>query len=218
MKPIIFLFALVMGTDADAQTFNVSLGGKTLGVMQVQQSGNAASLRSTLNNTPMGVFNGAFTGTSTGSSANSIFVGDSASSRKRRVVTVEIAGGRAVRTDITPAEEMTTLSDTNLVPEGITDPVRAIGALVDARGCPGAMQMYDGRRVVRFSPTGETTTDDTLTCNMGYRVTDGPGHLSPLGIKSAKLQLTYVTTNTTQSLQQIKVSSGIFQLSLDRAN
>lgn len=218
MKRFFLPLLLVLAAPATAETFDVSLGGKSLGTMLFAQSGTKATLQSTLDNTPMGVFNGTFTGTSTGSTASATFVGDSASSRKRRVVTVDIAKGRAVRTDITPIEEVTPLSDTSLVPANVIDPVRTIGALIGAGGCPDAMQMYDGRRVVRFSPEDQRSTGEMLTCTMVYRVINGPGHLSPLGIKTAKVQLSYTTGNGAQRLQQIKVSSGIFKLSLDRTN
>lgn len=216
MKRLILFFAMLLAAPANADTFSVVLGGKSLGQMNISQKGRTVTLRSTLNNTPLGVFNGTFVGTSTGNAGDTIFVGHSQSSRKGRVVSVEFAKRRAVRTEIRPESEMTNLSDISRVPPSVIDPVRAIGALITAEKCPDAMRMYDGRRVVIFSPDGNRTEGPTRVCDLTYRVIAGPGHLSPLGIKSAKLQLTYTINSDGQSLEQIKVSSGIFRLSFDR--
>jgi hypothetical protein len=60
-----------------------------------------------------------------------------------------------------------------------------------------------------------TQAGDILTCRVNYKVIAGPGHLSPLGISSAELHLSYGMSDG-QALQQIKVSSGIFSITLDR--
>lgn len=208
----------LLATSAQAETFRVSLGGKALGQISFDASGQTARLRSTLDNTPLGVFNGTFTGTSQGSAASSTFTGESRSSRKSRTVIVDINKGRAQRTEVTPQAEITVLSDISLVPAGVRDPVRAIGALFRATGCPEAMRMYDGRRVVALSPDGQSRKDNTLKCNLRYTVTDGPGHLSPLGISSAKMLLNYDTSGGKQRLQELAVSSGVFRLRLIRSN
>ena len=216
MKRFAVPLLLFLAAPATAETFDVLLGGRSLGQFSFEQRGSTATLRSTLNNTPMGVFNGTFTGTSTGNAQNAKFVGDSQSSRKHRVVRVNIAKGRADATDIQPVSEITDLSDVARVPAGVIDPVRVIGALIAAAGCPDTMKMYDGRRVVTLGQKADEAVGDTLTCNMTYRVTAGPGHLSPLGIKSAEFELTYTTGGSGQSLRQIKISSGIFRLTLNR--
>ncbi|MCX7566903.1 hypothetical protein OS189_11185 [Sulfitobacter sp. F26169L] len=210
------LCALFLAAPVGAQTFDVSLGGKTLGQLDFSGNGRTSTLRSTLDNTPLGVFNGTFSGTSTGSDQNSTFTGDSRSSRKQRIVQVEIAKGRAVSTDITPPEEQTDLSNVARVPAGVLDPVRAIGRLISAKGCPKSMRLYDGRRVVTLGVGAGNQTENLLVCPVSYRVTAGPGHLSPLRISSAKMQLTYVVSGSTQNLHQIRISSGPFSLSLDR--
>ena len=218
MKPIALLCAALLAAPVSAETFSVSLGGKTLGQLSYSEGGNKSTLSSTVDNTPLGVFNGTFTGTSTGNSASSGFTGDSRSSRKQRVVKVNIAQGRATSTDVTPTEELTELSDVTRVPAGVMDPVRAMGQLFRAKGCPAPIQMYDGRRVVSMRSDIGTETAGTLTCNLRYKVIAGPGHLSPLGISSAKMQLSYSTAGGRQNLQQMKVSSGIFSVLLDRKN
>ncbi|MEH6644538.1 hypothetical protein [Sulfitobacter sp.] len=218
MKPIVLLCAALLAAPVSAETFSVSLGGKALGQLSYSEVGNKSTLSSTVDNTPLGVFNGTFTGTSTGSSAKSLFTGDSRSSRKQRVVKVNLAKGRATSTDVTPAEEQTELSDVARVPADVMDPVRAMGQLFRAKGCPAPIQMYDGRRVVSMRSDIGTKTAGTLTCNLRYKVIAGPGHLSPLGISSAKMQLSYSITDGGQNLQQMKVSSGIFGIRLDREN
>lgn len=212
MKFPALLCIAFLAAPAQADTFRVLLGGKALGQLSYAQQGNKSTLRSTLDNTPLGVFNGTFTGTSAGGT----FTGDSKSSRKQRRVVVKISKGRAISTDVAPADELTKLSDPALVPAGVLDPVRAIGQLMTAKGCPAAMRLYDGRRVVALSPTGQQRTDNALVCSMSYKVIAGPGHLSPLRISNAKMQLGYGVQGTVQKLHQIKISSGIFKLSLDR--
>ncbi|KIN73783.1 DUF3108 domain-containing protein [Sulfitobacter guttiformis] len=213
MKYFALICAGLLAAPACAQEFNVSMGGKTLGQLEFVEQGNTATLETTLDSTPMGVFNGTFTGTSNGTTATSRFVAESRSSRKQRSVTVEIAQGRATSTAVTPQEELTDLSDITRVPSGVMDPVRTIGALISAGSCPAAMQMYDGRRVVSLSPAARDMEGGTLTCTMDYRVIAGPGHLSPLGISSAKLLMRYDPDGV---LRQIQIVSGIFRVSLDR--
>jgi hypothetical protein len=213
MKTITMAAALCLATPLAAQEFEVKLGGKTLGTLSFSTQGGDEMLQSTLDSTPMGVFNGTFTGSS---SAQGRFTGDSRSSRKQRMVTVDIAKGRAMDVQVTPANEMTDLSDKALVPAGVKDPVRIIGTFVGATGCPEAMQMYDGRRVVALTPQAGSQDGTTLTCPVQYKVTAGPGHLSPLAISSAKMVLRYDTSEGVQNLQEIQVSSGVFRLKLLR--
>ena len=216
MKPIAFLAVALLTAPASAETFSVTLGGKSLGQLNYSESGTTRRLTSTVDNTPLGVFNGTFAGTSTGSDNKSRFTGESRSSRKQRTVKVNIAQGRATAIDITPKDEQTELSEAARVPAGVTDPVRAMGQLFRAKGCPAPIQMYDGRRVVSMRSDAGTKTGNTLTCTLRYKVIAGPGHLSPLGISSAKMQLNYATSGDRQTLREMKVSSGIFRLSLDR--
>lgn len=206
---------MILAAPVSAETFDVSLGSKTLGKLSYSTNGNKSTLSSVLDNTPMGVFNGAFTGTSTGFTNSSIFVGDSRSSRKQRVVTVEIVKGKAVSTDVVPLNEQTDLSDIARVPSQIIDPIRAIGLIINAKGCPANARLYDGRRVVTLHLKSHARSGDTLTCDISYRVSDGPGHLSPLRISSAKMHLNYDVIGDAQTLRQIKISSGIFRLSLN---
>ncbi|MEP1793020.1 hypothetical protein [Parasphingorhabdus sp.] len=216
MKTLITLCFFGLTPTAHAQEFTVLLGKKNLGSLTFSQSGTTARLHSTLNQTPMGVFNGTFKGTSAGNAKTATFTGDSKSSRKQRHVVVDHKNARPVSVDISPQKERTELSDPSRVTGPTLDPVRAIAHLISARGCPAAVRLYDGRRVIAITPTQQTQAADHLTCAMRYKVTQGPGHLSPLRISSAKMQLRYATSGTKQILQQIKISSGVFGLSLNR--
>jgi len=218
MKTLLAFCLIAAAGQASAQDFSVNLGKKTLGTLSYSQSGGSARLSSRLNQTPMGVFNGTFTGTSTGTAKTSVFTGDSRSSRKQRRVVVDHQNARAVSVDITPSKERTDLSDPSRVRGQTLDPVRAVGYLISAKGCPNAIRLYDGRRVISITPNGQSKAAGKLTCLMGYTVTDGPGHLSPLRISSAKMQLLYSTTGNAQSLEQIKISSGVFGLSMNRVD
>jgi hypothetical protein len=218
MKLTAFICAVILATPVSAETFDVSLGGKALGELSLTKNGRNRTLTSTLDSTPLGVFNGTFIGTSTGSLRSSTFVGESKSSRKQRIVTVEISKGKAVNTAITPVSEQTDQSDTAQVQSGVIDPVRAIGQLITAKGCPAAMLLYDGRRVIALKPSASEQSGAVLSCSMSYKVIAGPGHLSPLRISSAKMQLSYDVAGAQQSLRKIKMSSGIFGLSLNRRN
>lgn len=219
MNPAALACALMLAAaPLGAQTFAVTLGGATLGQLSYELRGQTATLRSTFDNTPLGVFNGTFAGTSRGSAATSTFTGESRSSRKSRIVTVEISEGRARETRVTPEHERTELSDVAMVPAGVRDPVRVIGALIGSAGCPPQVQMYDGRRVVRLSPLAEARAGDVLTCELGYRVIAGPGHLSPLRITSARMQLRYATSAGAQQLRQLTLSSGLFSVTLTRTD
>lgn len=217
MKRAIFLCCVLLATPVSAQTFSVALGGKVLGEMRYVEQGRGATLLSTLDSTPLGVFNGTFTGTSTGTPTGR-FTGESRSSRKQRVVTVDIENGRAMQVAITPADEITELSDVSRVPDGVVDPVRVIGAMVNASGCPASMRMYDGRRVVTLAVGAGSQSGDTLVCPVSYKVVAGPGHLSPLGISSATIEVSYDTVGGGQSLDRITIASGLFRVTLSRVN
>jgi hypothetical protein len=218
MKLLAFICAITLTAPASAETFDVSLGSKALGKLSYSKRGRNSTLTSTLDNTPLGVFNGTFKGSSAGSTQSSTFVGESKSSRKQRVVTVEIIKGKATSTTVTPIGEQTEQSDAAQVQSGVIDPIRAIARLINAEGCPVAMRMYDGRRVIALRPTSSEKSASALTCSMSYKVIAGPGHLSPLRISSAKMLLSYDVVGTQQSLDKIKISSGLFSLNLIRKN
>ncbi|MGC1494784.1 MAG: hypothetical protein WA790_03175 [Sulfitobacter sp.] len=206
-----------------AQTLEVTLGGKNLGTLTYSKTAKIEKLRSSLDNTPLGVFNGTFsasarsTVSSTGMTERK-YQSISKSSRKTRKVAIFTSDGRVIETSVTPQTEMTKLSEPTRVPAGVVDPVGAIGRLMWARGCPKALTIYDGRRAIALTPNGSMTADDQLICALKYNVVAGPGHLSPLYISKVKMQIQYDLTNGKQKLTQIKMGSGLFNLVLKRKN
>lgn len=203
------------GIAARAETFSVQLGSRQLGEL-TYSGGSAASLRSTLNNTPLGVFNGTFAASVEPTSAGTQYRSSSRSSRKTRDINVLFDGGRAVDAVVTPANEMTDLSNVGSVPAGVVDPVSAFGRFVSASGgCPEAFRFYDGRRAILVQPAAESEVAGQLVCKMNYRVSDGPGHLSPLYIKNVSIALTYEVTGG-QSLRKVVLSAAGFDLFLMR--
>ena len=60
LRLIACLATLTSAGHVSAETFSVKLGRKTLGELQFSVEGKATNLQSTLNSTPMGVFNGTF--------------------------------------------------------------------------------------------------------------------------------------------------------------
>ncbi len=63
---------------------------------------------------------------------------------------------------------------------------------------------------------GEDRAEETLTCNMDYRVIAGPGHLSPLKVRKARMSLTYDLGDGEQRLTMISIKSGAFGITLNR--
>jgi hypothetical protein len=213
----LILFLSTVAVPATAQEFSVNLGGSKLGSLVYARGAGGESVTSTLDHTPLGVFDGTFKGTSRPAGGGREFVGVSRSSRKGRRVQVQIDGGRAVAVAVTPPEELTELSDPARAPAGVVDPVAAIGLLVAAQGgCPGQIGIYDGRRAIALVPEGQATEDGLLRCDIAYRVVAGPGHLSPLKIKSARMRLTYGVAQGRQELREFRLSSGIFTVVLAR--
>jgi hypothetical protein len=204
-----------------AQNFEVNLGAKKLGTLTYAGTAKGKELRATLDNTPLGVFNGTFkassrpTQTSSGTLVQK-FESVSKSSRKTRNIAISIDDGRVVGTAVDPASERTKLSDIDAVPRGVVDPVTAIGKLVSAQGCPKEFTIYDGRRAIRLRPTGAKQDGDLLTCAIQYEVVAGPGHLSPLYISSVKMRVQYDLSDNQQHLIRIRMGSGLFNLVLNR--
>ncbi len=213
-KAVAALALALTGIAVQAETFSVQLAGRDLGQL-VYLGGASPTLQSTLDNTPLSLFNGTFSATSERTSAGQQYRGISQSSRKNRDISVLFADGRAVDTVITPTSEMTALSDVAAVPVGVIDPVAAFGQFVSAKGCPAAFRFYDGRRAILLQPVAQAEIAGQLVCDMHYRVSDGPGHLSPLYIKSISVNLVYDLAGG-QSLRKLVLSAAGFDLLLMR--
>jgi len=177
------------------------------------QDGAKEAMRSTLDNTPLGVFNGTFEGITDGVHYRSISV----SSRKTRDIAVRFDHGVAVETVISPEDERTDLSVASAAPPAVIDPVATFGRFVNASGCPAAFRVYDGRRAVLVQPTNEVTNGTELQCEMSYHVTHGPGHLSPFYLKWISVALTYDVASK-QSLRQLDFGAAGFHLTMKRTD
>lgn len=199
--------------------FTVRLGKTQLGGLALSQTSRGEiTLNSALNNTPLGVFDGSFKGRSTpaGGSART-YVAFSQSTRKTRMVKFATTDHKVNTVEIVPPKEQTDLSDPEAVPEGVVDPAQGFAKLVSAQDCPGRIDMYDGRRVIALKPSGTEKTNAKLTCNMDYRVIAGPGHLSPLKVRKARMVLTYEISDRDQRLITVSIRSGGFGITLTRA-
>lgn len=208
---LIALALTLLAPMAHADTYRLSLGGDPIGTL----NHTGGSLRSDVNNSPLGVADGIFEASAKRvQTANGQVVTQylGKSYNKGRTVSVLMNNGQALETTVSPRSEATELSDIAAVPSGVTHPVAAFSHLVSARGCPGAVQFYDGRRVIMISPEGSSQSGNTQTCTMRYRVTAGPGHMSPLFISRASMTLTYEGGSFTQ----MKVNSGPLSLYITR--
>ena len=216
---IAFLVSAV-AAQADEARFDVSLGGRELGRLAWRSEGPQLGITAVFDNTPFGLADGKFTASSRPvRSAGKVvrqYVGTSDFTRKDRTISVLHAEGRALETKITPRDEETELSVVSAVPEGVVDPVEALSTLIRARSCPGRLRYYDGRRVIDIATARSAATATTFTCQGSYRVVAGPGHLSPLGITSVALTLTYATKGDQVQLGRIEMRTGMFQLTLSR--
>lgn len=210
---------------AEEVPFRVVLAGSVLGTLEYETApedgGRPAAVRTNLDNTPLGVFDGTWEATSrpVRTEAGDVvlqYVSTSASSRKNRVISVLHADGRVIETAVSPAREATELSHAAQVPEGVVDPVEAFGRLVEADGCPERFRIYDGRRVVEVSTTGSEEGGGVLTCRSRYEVVLGPGLLSPFRFDSLDVELTYDRTGAEPVLAGVEVSAGIFTAALVR--
>lgn len=204
------------GTPLAADTFKVMLGGRALGQIDLSSSAGQQRLRATLNNTPFGVFDGSFTANSSETRTPHVYTGMSRSSRKSRDITVISKDRKVIETRVVPEDERTALSDPARVPAGVLDPVEAFARFATASDCPAGFRFYDGRRVIAVAPTSRTEAGADLTCSYAYRVEAGPGHLSPLYIKSFALEILYASDPASREIASFSVKTGPFSLRLER--
>lgn len=215
-------YALVVGlaccaTSAAAQAvFDVKLGPKTLGTLSYAASDGNARMITALNNTPLGVFNGTMDATSKPGNGRQTFKATTGAENKDRMVIVAHKDGRALETTVTPAIQITPLSDPSKVPAGIVDPVQAFGKMLAAADCPDGITIYDGRRAMAVTLVDAAVKDGLQTCRMSYRVVAGPPHLTPLNVAKAKMKLVYTANDTPRRLARIELSHGVFRVKLLR--
>lgn len=210
------LFAALPAT-ASEESFEVSLGGNRLGRITHALSGGTRDLTLLLDSTPLGVFNGSYAGRSVTSGPVTRHTGRTRSTRKSRDLSMTIDGGALREVSLLPEEERTALTAPGAVTGPVLDPVSGFGALLETSSCPDGLQIYDGRRVGRFSLEEEQRTSGQVACQTRYRVISGPGYLEPLGISQLSVEMTYDAGTTPWRLLRIGARSGPFTLAVDRA-
>ncbi len=211
--PLIAALATLLAGPALAaqQNFAMMLGNRQLGTLAFDGSGKDVHLLSRLDNTPLGVADGTFEAVTRAKGDTIEYLGVNRGS-KTRDIAVTRQGTQVTAVTVTPADEMTVLSDISKVPAGTLTTAEAFGVLANGKTCPNPLTMYDGRRVVQMATTAMDTTGETVTCDMSYRVIAGKGHLSPFNFKSLSMTAIYQAG----ALAQITVSAGGFDLNLVR--
>ena len=211
--PLIAALATLLAGPALAaqQNFAMMLGNRQLGTLAFDGSGKDVHLLSRLDNTPLGVADGTFEAVTRAKGDTIEYLGVNRGS-KTRDIAVTREGTQVTAVTVTPADEMTVLSDISKVPAGTLTTAEAFGVLANGKTCPNPLTMYDGRRVVQMATTAMDTTGETVTCDMSYRVIAGKGHLSPFNFKSLSMTAIYQAG----ALAQITVSAGGFDLNLVR--
>lgn len=206
------LCALLAGPAlAQSQSYALMLGQRQLGTLSVEGSGQNVHLLSRLDNTPLGVADGTFEAMARGAGDAVTYAGANRGSKTRDIAFTR-QNGQVTAVTVTPAGDMTDLSDAARVPAGTLTPAEVFGVLANGKTCPNPMAMYDGRRVVQLATTAMDTSGDTVTCAMSYQVVAGKGHLSPFNFKSLSMTAIY----RAQALAQITVSAGGFDVNLVR--
>ena len=208
--------ALTVAGAAGAATerFSVLLGGRTLGTLSFDSG--TQTILTVLDNTPLGVGDGRSESTArTVRASNGDTVIQYIGRKSDRVISVLFDGARAIETVVEPASERTEMSDVSRVPEGVLNMVAGFERIIASNGCPSRFAMYDGRRVIDVQTTRATPTDGGLTCELAYRVTAGPGHMSPFRFSNIAITLQFTTAGG-QRLQQATIEAGVFTVDLVR--
>lgn len=210
--PLFVLTLLASPALAQSQRFDVVLAGRTMGQIAIDQSGASGSLNTVLDNTPLGVGDGGFRATISDGAA---YRSQGTSGGDGRRIDVDYSGNSVSDVRIDPPSEATDASDPGGVPAGVLDPVRGFARMAFAEGCVAQYRMYDGRRVVRVTPTAQAQTGDTLTCDYAYDVVSGPGHLSPFRFSSVRLTARYgVASGAVTGPRDVTLGAGPFTVTL----
>ncbi|MFV0491185.1 MAG: hypothetical protein ACK5M4_05165 [Pseudorhodobacter sp.] len=210
----------LIAPPAMAESWQVILGDRVLGELEYSRSGARKFLSTRLNNTPLGVFNGTFEARSGPATTEeglivTQYISEGKSTRKHRVISVLSLDGRVRDIVIQPPGEATELSIPSAVPVPVLDPVEAFAALSASRDCPAPLRFHDGRRVVGIATQSRQVTGGKLRCAMNYRVTAGPGHLSPLRFTALDMVLVY-SGAAPAPLERIDLTAAGFTVSLRR--
>ena len=175
--------------------------------------GRGGALTADLDNTPLGVADGAFRAeTHDVKTADGQPAVQYLSQSAKRNISVVFGSGRVLETTVSPQSEATPLSLSSAVPAGVLPLTEGFRQIAEATTCPAGFTMYDGRRVVQIATAAKTSDGASDICTMDYRVTAGPGHLSPFRFKSLGMTLTY----TGGRLAEMNFTAGGFELRFTR--
>lgn len=197
--------------QAEIQRYDLLLGQRQLGTLSFDT--DTLDLVSDLNNTPLGVADGYFSAQSgPARTPEGISVTQYLSQSAKRQISFVMDENNVLTTTISPTREATTLSEPEAVPAGVIPITEGFAAIAMASGCPTPFTMYDGRRVVQVATRAQSANITEILCEMDYRVTAGPGHLSPFRFRTLDMTLLY----RDGILALITVSAGGFELQVVR--
>ncbi|MAQ36944.1 MAG: hypothetical protein CMO21_06890 [Thioclava sp.] len=216
MTRILLLVATFSGllagpAAAEKQIYKVTLGHRSLGMLQFEGQGSNAKLLLSLDNTPFGLDDGTFEAVTQAKGHEVDYLGTSRGSETRDIAIVRDAD-TVTAVKITPRSEMTEMTDAGKVPAGVISPTEFFAKLANGETCPSPMAMYDGRRVVQMATTAKKQNDDTVICDISYRVVLGPGYVWPFYFKSFDVHAAY----DARKLATFSMSGGGFTVRLTR--
>lgn len=197
--------------QAEIQRYDLLLGQRQLGTLSFNT--DTLDLEMDLDNTPFGVADGYFNAQSGPiRTPEGISVTQYRSQSAKRQISFVLDENKVLATTISPTREATTLSEPEEVPTGVIPITEGFAAIATASSCPTPFTMYDGRRVVQVATRAQSSDNSYIQCEMDYRVTAGPGHLSPFRFSTLDMALIYRYS----ILELIKVRAGRFELRIVR--
>lgn len=197
--------------QAEIQRYDLLLGQRQLGTLRFDT--DTLDLVSDLNNTPLGIADGYFIARSGPTRTHEgLFVTQYLSQSAKRQISFVMDENKVLETTVSPTREATTLSEPEEVPTGVIPITEGFAAIATASSCPTPFIMYDGRRVVQVATRAQSSDNTYTHCEMDYRVTAGPGHLSPFRFSTLDMALIYRDS----ILELITVRAGGFELRIVR--
>lgn len=209
---VVVCFGLIStAANADVQHYDLLLGQRQVGTLSFDT--DRMDLVTHLDNTPLGVADGRFTAQSSPArSVEGTAVTHYLSQSIKRQISFVLDETKVLTTSIIPPKEATPLSQPQAVPAGVIPLTEGFARLTTTGTCPAPFSAYDGRRVVHVATRAQFADGADILCEMDYRVTDGPGHLSPFRFSTLDMALRY----RNGALAQVTVGAGGFELQMVR--
>lgn len=211
LTAIIFCIIFNNAAHAEVQYFDLTLGQQKIGALSFDTE--TLEIVMDLNDTPFGIADGYFNAQSaTARSSNGTTETRYLSQSKKRQISFVINDGKVSATAISPIREATPLSQPEAVPPGVIPLTEGFATIATATSCPNPITIYDGRRIVQIATQVQSIVLADIKCEMDYRVTAGPGHISPFRFRTLDMTLTY--RDNVLALMAIK--AGVFELRVVR--